>query len=165
MAPLVSPIPRLNREVLLHSVQCWLWLIQRIVGDMTVPITCDFDGQHNLCQHLRNGITAGQISHQIFSSKFLIKYAMCVENGGDTVYCSYNTVNILPNPHKIHSIAHLLERDVGCLLFVWFICGLTAVMYAISCFIPCSVLILASDWLTTVKYGAVPHVLRHQHEI
>ena len=26
------------------------------------------------------------------------------------------------------------------------------------CIIPCSVLILASDWLTTVKYGAVSHV-------
>ena len=32
-------------------------------------------------------------------------------------------------------------------------------------FIPCSVLILASDWLTTVKYGAVSHVWRHQREI
>ena len=32
-------------------------------------------------------------------------------------------------------------------------------------FIPCSVLILASDWLTTVKYGAVSHVWRHHREI
>ena len=32
-------------------------------------------------------------------------------------------------------------------------------------FIPCSVLILASDWLTTVRYGAVSHVWRHQREI
>ena len=31
--------------------------------------------------------------------------------------------------------------------------------------IPCFVLILASDWLTTVKYGAVSHVWRHQREI
>ena len=31
--------------------------------------------------------------------------------------------------------------------------------------IPCSVLILASDWLTAVKYGAVSHVWRHQREI
>ena len=29
-------------------------------------------------------------------------------------------------------------------------------------FIPCSVLILASDWLTTVRYGGVSHVWRHQ---
>ena len=35
----------------------------------------------------------------------------------------------------------------------------------ISWIIPCSVLILASDWLTTVKYGAVSHVWRHQCEI
>ena len=35
----------------------------------------------------------------------------------------------------------------------------------IDSFIPCSVLILASDWLTTVKYGAVSHVWRHQREI
>ena len=32
-------------------------------------------------------------------------------------------------------------------------------------FIPCSVLILASDWLTTVRYGAVSHVWRHQREL
>ena len=32
-------------------------------------------------------------------------------------------------------------------------------------FIPCSVLILASDWLTTVKYRGVSHVWRHQREI
>ena len=32
-------------------------------------------------------------------------------------------------------------------------------------FIPCSVLILASDWLTTVNYGAVSHVWRLQREI
>ena len=31
--------------------------------------------------------------------------------------------------------------------------------------IPCSVLILASDWLTTVKYGAVSHVWRHQRYV
>ena len=31
-------------------------------------------------------------------------------------------------------------------------------------FIPCSMLILASDWLT-LKYGGVSHVWRHQHEI
>ena len=35
----------------------------------------------------------------------------------------------------------------------------------VDIFIPCSVLILASDWLTTVKYGAVSHVWRHQREI
>ena len=32
-------------------------------------------------------------------------------------------------------------------------------------FIPCSVLILASDWLTIVKYGAISHVWRYQREI
>ena len=35
----------------------------------------------------------------------------------------------------------------------------------ISTFIPSSVLILASDWLTTVKYRGVSHVWRHQREI
>ena len=35
----------------------------------------------------------------------------------------------------------------------------------ISSIISCSVLILASDWLTAVKYGAVSHVWRHQREI
>ena len=31
--------------------------------------------------------------------------------------------------------------------------------------IPCPVPILASDWLTTVKFGGVSHVWRHQREI
>ena len=38
-------------------------------------------------------------------------------------------------------------------------------MIYIYIYIPCSVLILASDWLTTVRYGAVSHVWRHQREI
>ena len=35
----------------------------------------------------------------------------------------------------------------------------------ISHIIPCSLLIFVSDWLITVKYGAVSHVWRHQREI
>ena len=43
--------------------------------------------------------------------------------------------------------------------------GLNVWRIMICVFIPCSVLILASDWLTTVKYGAVSHVWRHQRDI
>ena len=58
----------------------------------------------------------------------------------------------------IHSIFHLS----------WLHCGqnkMADILHMIYIFIPCSVLILASDWLTTMKYGAVSHVWRHQREI
>ena len=44
-------------------------------------------------------------------------------------------------------------------------CQFVIFMHAISCSIPCSVLTLTSDWLTTVKYWCVSHVWRHQHDI
>ena len=60
------------------------------------------------------------------------------EDNHDTVQCHYNTINFLPNPHKIHPIARPLGRDVERLL--WFqpqvyvyTATVIAVIYAISC--------------------------------
>ena len=33
------------------------------------------------------------------------------------VQCRYNAVNFLLNPHKMHTIAHPLGRDMGCKLW------------------------------------------------
>ena len=41
----------------------------------------------------------------------------------------------------------------------------TAVICGIFTFIPCSMLICASDWLTTVIYRGISHIWLHQREI
>ena len=39
-------------------------------------------------------------------------------NQSVTVWCHYNTINCLQNPHKIHPIARPLGRDMGCILWL-----------------------------------------------
>ena len=55
-----------------------------------------------------------------------------------TMWCSFNTVSFFLNPHKIHPIARLLGRDMGCILWVsscdLYSASITTVMYEI-CYI------------------------------
>ena len=37
---------------------------------------------------------------------------------GHIMQCRYNSVNFLPNPYKIHPVAHPVGQDMGCILWV-----------------------------------------------
>ena len=69
--------------------------------------------------HLHNEISyTGEMSSLYWIGALNWACHLVVIAGANTVWCLYNVVNFLTNIHKRHSIAHLLGRGKGCLLWI-----------------------------------------------
>ena len=97
----------------------YFWTNEGYYNSYKIPLKFDPKSLiDNKSFDLSNGLALKRCQAIIWTNDDQVLWCHKASEVTSIVWCLYNAVNFLPNPHKIHPIAHPLGWDMGCILWV-----------------------------------------------